>query len=170
VFNSAVNTTLLLNGMLRRRCCRTPAPAAVDRYVLPVGRSAANPPHAAAAVEQTDGRTDVRTPDRYVDPAAHTMRAVSIRCTTVYQFLNLRRKKTARVMRASTTVVEISSHRTRGNVWKLIRSCERKNKQTANFSSNLPSALFLRNISKYSLPKNDIKHDALTESDSGWAK
>ena len=133
VFNSAVNTTLLLNGMLRRRCCRTPAPAAVDRYVLPVGRSAANPPHAAAAVEQTDGRTDVRTPDRYVDPAAHTMRAVSIRCMTVYQFLNLRRKKTARVMRASTTVVEISSHRTRRNVWKLIRSCERKKNKRRTF-------------------------------------
>ena len=88
VFNSAVNTTLLLNGMLRRRCCRTPAAAAVDRYVLPVGRSAANPPHAAAAVEQTDGRTDVRTPDRYVDPAAHTVGSVNKMhdCISVSEF------------------------------------------------------------------------------------
>jgi len=31
-----------------------PAPAAVDRYILPAGRSAANPPHAAAAVDRTD--------------------------------------------------------------------------------------------------------------------
>jgi len=40
------------------------ASAAVDRYFLPAGHSAANPPHAAAAVDrrdrQTDGQTDVR--------------------------------------------------------------------------------------------------------------
>jgi len=39
-----------------------PAPAVIDRYLLPAGRSAANQPHAAAAVDrwdrQTDGRTD----------------------------------------------------------------------------------------------------------------
>jgi len=38
--------------------------AAVDRYLLPARRSAANPPHAAAAVDRrgrpTDGRTDTR--------------------------------------------------------------------------------------------------------------
>jgi len=29
-------------------------------------------------MEQTDGRTDGRTPDRYTDPAPHTMRVVSL--------------------------------------------------------------------------------------------
>ena len=49
---------VLLNAVLRRRCCWAPAPAAVDRYLLPAGRSAANPPHAGAAVDRrTDGRT-----------------------------------------------------------------------------------------------------------------
>jgi len=48
---------VLLNAVLRRRCCWAPAPAAVDRYLLPAGRSAANPPHAGAAVDRrTDGR------------------------------------------------------------------------------------------------------------------
>ena len=41
-----------------------PAPAAVDRHLLPARRSAANPPHAAQAVErwdrEADGRTDAR--------------------------------------------------------------------------------------------------------------
>jgi len=47
---------VLLNAVLRRRCCWAPAPAAVDRYLLPAGRSAANPPHAGAAVDRrTDG-------------------------------------------------------------------------------------------------------------------
>jgi len=35
--------------------------AAIDRYLLPAGPTAANPPHAAAAVDnwgQTDGQTD----------------------------------------------------------------------------------------------------------------
>jgi len=35
--------------------------AVVDRYLLPTGRSAANPPAAAAAVDRWDGRTDGRT-------------------------------------------------------------------------------------------------------------
>jgi len=57
---------------LARRCCGaaaaelTPAGrAAIDRYILPAGPTAANPLHAAAAGEldryadrQTDGRTD----------------------------------------------------------------------------------------------------------------
>ena len=54
-------------------------PATIDRYLLPARRSAANQPHAAAAVDrrdrQTNGRTDWRTPDRYTDPASHSMRA-----------------------------------------------------------------------------------------------
>ena len=51
-------------------CCmsagaRCTAPAAVDRYLLPARRSAANPPHASAVV---DGRTDRRTCERFIDP------------------------------------------------------------------------------------------------------
>jgi len=46
----------------------TTAPAAVDRYLLPVGRSAAKPPAAAASVDRSDreadGRTDGRTDAR----------------------------------------------------------------------------------------------------------
>jgi len=47
-----------------RICCWAQSPD-IDRYLLPATRSAANPPHAAAAVDwrdiQTDGRTDART-------------------------------------------------------------------------------------------------------------
>jgi len=52
--------------------------AAEHRRLLS-GRSAANPPQAAAAVDrwdrQTGGRTDAR---RFIDPAPHTIWAVSI--------------------------------------------------------------------------------------------
>jgi len=48
----------------------------VDRYLLLAERSAANPPHAAAAVDREDRQTDGRTFDRFVDAAPHTMRAV----------------------------------------------------------------------------------------------
>ena len=44
---------------------------AVDRYDLPAGRSAANPPHAAAAVERWDQRTDGRT-DGWTDAHRYT--------------------------------------------------------------------------------------------------
>jgi len=50
---------LLLSAVLRRRCCWAPA-LAVDRYLLPAGRSAANPLHVAAAVERQDRQTDAR--------------------------------------------------------------------------------------------------------------
>ena len=47
--------------------------AAVNRYLLPAGPTAANAPHAAAAVDswdrQTDRQTDGRTPHRDIDPA-----------------------------------------------------------------------------------------------------
>jgi len=50
IVNSAVSTTLPAFAAERRaaapRCCWAPAPAAVDRNVLPAGCSAANPPHA----------------------------------------------------------------------------------------------------------------------------
>jgi len=41
-----------------RRCCWAPAPATVDRYLMPVRRSVANPPHAGAAVDRWDRKTD----------------------------------------------------------------------------------------------------------------
>jgi len=51
----AAVTSLLLDAQRR---------AAIDRYFLPTRRSAANSPHATAAVDrwdrQTDGRTDTR--------------------------------------------------------------------------------------------------------------
>jgi len=61
------------------------APAAIDRYLLPAGHSAANPPAAVAAVDrwgrqrdrQTDGRTDA-WPLAYTDPVPHSMWAASI--------------------------------------------------------------------------------------------
>jgi len=55
---------------------RRPPPSNIDRYLLPAGRSAANPPHAEAAVERRDRQTDGRTHDRCTDPAPDTVRAV----------------------------------------------------------------------------------------------
>ena len=46
----------------RRRCCWAPAPA-IDRYLLPTGHSAANPLHAAAAVDRRDGQMNGRGKD-----------------------------------------------------------------------------------------------------------
>ena len=62
---SAVNITLPAFAAERRaaavaaECWRLlqERRAAIDRYLLPAGRSAANPPHAAAAVDQWDGQT-----------------------------------------------------------------------------------------------------------------
>ena len=51
---------LLLSAVLRRRCCWTPAPKAIDWYLLPTGRSAANGPATAGAVDLWDRRTDAR--------------------------------------------------------------------------------------------------------------
>ena len=49
------------------------APAAVDRYLLPAGSSAANQPHAAVAVDRRDRRTDTR-------PYTHTDILLRILC------------------------------------------------------------------------------------------
>ena len=69
--NSAVNITLPSFAAERRAAdpgCGAAAAGAVDRYLLRVRRSAANPPLAAAAFDWwdrlTDGQTDGRTPDR----------------------------------------------------------------------------------------------------------
>ena len=51
------------------------APPAIDRYILPAGRSAANPTTAVAAVDRwdrhTDGWTDARPLHTY--PAQHSL-------------------------------------------------------------------------------------------------
>ena len=63
--------------------------AAVDRYLLLAALTAANPAQRDVAVDrwnrQTDGQTDGRTLDRFVDPAAHCTRwlAASEVCTVV---------------------------------------------------------------------------------------
>jgi len=56
---------------------------ALDRYVLPTVRSAANPPHSTAAVKRSDRQTDGHTPYRYIDPAPHTMREVPINIVNI---------------------------------------------------------------------------------------
>ena len=43
-----------------------------------ISLSAANQPPAAAAVDRQDKETDGWTPDRYIDPAPHTMRRALI--------------------------------------------------------------------------------------------
>ena len=55
--------------------------AATDRYLLPAGPTAANPPHALKrSTAGTDCTTDGQTHCRYVDPAAHIMQPVSTGC------------------------------------------------------------------------------------------
>jgi len=60
---SALNITLPAFAAERRRLRHgaLSAPAAIDRYLLPAGRSAANPPPAAAAAERRDRQADGRT-------------------------------------------------------------------------------------------------------------
>ena len=80
------NTNLTLNPNTNSFCQHLPlsagacctASAAVGRYFLPAGRSAANPPAVVAAVDGWD--RDGRTPDRFIASVAHTMRAASITC------------------------------------------------------------------------------------------
>ena len=58
------------------------AAAAIDRYVLPTGPTAANPPHAIycrGRMRHTDGRT----PYRFIDPP-HIIRAVPITVMNTY--------------------------------------------------------------------------------------
>ena len=62
---------LLLCAVLRHRCCWVPA--AVDQYVARLVLSS-NPP-----LLRSSSGTDGRTPDRFIDPSPHTMRAASIR-------------------------------------------------------------------------------------------
>jgi len=61
----------------RRHACST-TPAVIDRHVLPMWRSAANPLAAVAAVNQRDRWTDRRTHDSYTDPALHTGSVINL--------------------------------------------------------------------------------------------
>ena len=62
----AVKVTLSAFPAERRRLLHSArsAPAAIDQYILPARRSAANPPHAAAAVDRRNRQTDGQTGGR----------------------------------------------------------------------------------------------------------
>jgi len=83
----------LLAFVFERRAAvlpRRPAAAAVDQYRLPAGPTAANPLHAAAAVEKWDRQTDGRTPTRYTDPTAYyasSVKNVGEKITSVKKLL-----------------------------------------------------------------------------------
>jgi len=70
------------------------AAAAIDRYLLPAGLTAANLLQRGlllCAHAGTDGRTDGWTPYGFIDPAPHIMRAVLIigdRSVTVHEYYN----------------------------------------------------------------------------------
>jgi len=100
--------------------------AAIDQYLPPAGRSAANPQQRREAGErwdgqtQTDRQTDRQTLDRCIDPAPRTGRAVSV---TYHLFSIL--VVTARLMfvelsvrvydRVTHRTVRLSSH---AGIWK----------------------------------------------------
>jgi len=67
-----LSTGRYLHLLLSAGACST-APAAVSRYLLPAGRSAANPPATVAAVDRWDRQTDGQTPDRYIDSVPHNV-------------------------------------------------------------------------------------------------
>ena len=79
---SSLSVMLYLDSHLLLSANAHSAPAAIDRYFLLAGRSAANLPVAVGAVDQwdrqTDRQTDGRTPDRYIDPAPRAMRAAYV--------------------------------------------------------------------------------------------
>jgi len=66
--------TLPAFAVARRRLLHGLSAAAIERYILPA--VAADVDRKAAAIGQTDGPT----PDRYIDPAPHTIAAVPITC------------------------------------------------------------------------------------------
>jgi len=75
---SALNMTLPAFAAERRRLWRYRLIACTRRR-----RSAANQPHAAAAVDRWNRQTDGRTFDRYVDPAPYHRYAGSVSNSTV---------------------------------------------------------------------------------------
>jgi len=75
--NSAVNVTLPAFAAARRAAGAVAAERRRCRSICP-GREALRSKTAAAVVRQWDRQTDGQTPDRYIDPAPHTMRVVSV--------------------------------------------------------------------------------------------
>ena len=76
---SADNVALLAFAAARRAATwlrLAAGHAAIDRYLLVAGHTAANPPQRRATNQMlerwTNGRTYRRTPDRYIDPVQHT--------------------------------------------------------------------------------------------------
>jgi len=71
---SVIDVTLPAIAAGRWRACST-APAAIDRYLLPQRAQQQTRRHRCwcRSMGQTDGHG--RTPDRYIDPVPHTMRA-----------------------------------------------------------------------------------------------
>ena len=55
------------------------AAAAIDRYLLPAGPTAANLQQRVRWLDGTDRHTDRKTPDSCIDLAPHTMRAMPIK-------------------------------------------------------------------------------------------
>jgi len=78
---SLVNTALCAFAAERRAAA--PAPAAIDRYLVPAQQQTHHTPLLRSNdMGQTDERTNGRTFDRYIDPT-HTMRAASMHKATV---------------------------------------------------------------------------------------
>jgi len=72
-------------------CCCGAGRAAISRYILPSGPTAADLPPLPHAVQRakhrrTNGQTDGQTPYRYVDPAVYTMPKTA---TDIPTFLDL---------------------------------------------------------------------------------
>ena len=76
--------TVLLHAVLRRL-----AAAAIDRYLPPAEPTAANPPHAAAAVNSWDRQTDRRADARpfYRPYCTHYASSVSNKSTTIPTYI-----------------------------------------------------------------------------------
>jgi len=60
--------------------------AAINHYLRPAGPAEANPQQRLDGTEQTDRQT--QTPDRVIDPASHTMQAMS-KTTDYVQYMEL---------------------------------------------------------------------------------
>jgi len=78
IYISNVLTRLIL-GCRRdatRVCCSAPAP--VDRYLRQGAQQQTRRPPLLLSIDGTDRRSDGWTPDLHIDPASHTLQAVSV--------------------------------------------------------------------------------------------
>ena len=78
--NAALPAFARRDATAAARLLLTAGRAAIDRYLLLAGPTAANPPSGVRWMgqtdRQTDGQTDSWTSDTCLDPAAHTLHAV----------------------------------------------------------------------------------------------